>query len=76
MARMEQIYRAIKTQWRPNCSSLAEKLEVSAKTVQRDIDYMRYSGFRTENRFNGLSEIQMVLPPPGGDRSAEATEQE
>jgi predicted DNA-binding transcriptional regulator YafY len=42
MARMEQIYRAIKTQRRPNCSSLAEKLEVSAKTVQRDIDYMRY----------------------------------
>jgi predicted DNA-binding transcriptional regulator YafY len=42
MARMEQIYRAIKTQRRPNCSSLAEKLEVSAKTIQRDIDYIRY----------------------------------
>jgi len=42
LARMEQIYRAIKTQRRPNCSSLAEKLEVSAKTIQRDIDYMRY----------------------------------
>jgi len=42
MARMEQIYRAIKTQRRANCSSLAQKLEVSAKTVQRDIDYMRY----------------------------------
>jgi predicted DNA-binding transcriptional regulator YafY len=42
LARMELIYRAIKTQRRPNCSSLAQKLEVSAKTVQRDIDYMRY----------------------------------
>ena len=42
MARMDLIYRAIKTQRRPNCSSLAQKLEVSAKTVQRDIDYMRY----------------------------------
>jgi predicted DNA-binding transcriptional regulator YafY len=42
MARMEQIYRAIKTQRRPNCSDLAKTLEVSPKTVQRDIDYMRY----------------------------------
>ena len=42
MARIEQIFRAIKTQRRPNCASLAEKLEVSSKTVQRDIDYMRY----------------------------------
>jgi predicted DNA-binding transcriptional regulator YafY len=42
MARMEQIYRAIKTQGRPNCSDLAKTLEVSPKTVQRDIDYMRY----------------------------------
>lgn len=26
----------------PNCSSLAEEWEVSSKTIQRDIDYMRY----------------------------------
>lgn len=26
----------------PNCSSLAEEWEVSAKTIQRDIEYMRY----------------------------------
>jgi len=26
----------------PNCSSLAAEWEVSAKTIQRDIDYMRY----------------------------------
>jgi predicted DNA-binding transcriptional regulator YafY len=42
MARVHEIFRAIKTQRWPNCSSLAEKLEVSAKTVQRDIEYMRY----------------------------------
>ena len=42
VARMEQIFRAIKTQRRPNCSDLAKALEVSPKTVQRDVDYMRY----------------------------------
>jgi predicted DNA-binding transcriptional regulator YafY len=42
MARMQEIFRAIKTQRRPNCSDLAKTLEVSPKTVQRDIDYMRY----------------------------------
>jgi predicted DNA-binding transcriptional regulator YafY len=42
IARMEQIFRAIKTQRRPNCSDLAKTLEVSPKTVQRDVDYMRY----------------------------------
>jgi predicted DNA-binding transcriptional regulator YafY len=42
IARMKFIYEAIRTERRPNCSLLAKKLEVSAKTVQRDIDYMRY----------------------------------
>jgi predicted DNA-binding transcriptional regulator YafY len=42
IARMKFIYDAIKTERRPNCSFLAKKLEVSGKTVQRDIDYMRY----------------------------------
>lgn len=42
IARMKLIYDAIKTERRPNCSLMATKLEVSAKTVQRDIDYMRY----------------------------------
>jgi predicted DNA-binding transcriptional regulator YafY len=42
IARMKFIYDAIKTERRPNCSLLAKKLEISAKTVQRDIDYMRY----------------------------------
>jgi predicted DNA-binding transcriptional regulator YafY len=42
MARIHEIFRAIKSQRRPNCSSLAKTLEVSAKTIQRDVDYMRY----------------------------------
>ena len=42
IARMKAIYEAIKSERRPNCSVLAKKLEVSSKTVQRDIDYMRY----------------------------------
>jgi predicted DNA-binding transcriptional regulator YafY len=42
IARMRLIYEAIKAERRPNCSLLSRKLEVSAKTVQRDIDYMRY----------------------------------
>ncbi len=42
IARMKFIYEAIKTERRPNCSVLAKRLEISAKTIQRDIDYMRY----------------------------------
>src|SRR5258708_8329713 len=42
IARMKLIYDAIKTERRPNCSLLAKRLEISAKTIQRDIDYMRY----------------------------------
>jgi proteasome accessory factor B len=26
----------------PNCGKLAQELEVSSKTVQRDLDFMRY----------------------------------
>ena len=39
---MKYIYERLKTQRRPNCSVLAKALEVSPKTVQRDIDFMRY----------------------------------
>jgi predicted DNA-binding transcriptional regulator YafY len=38
---MQRIFQMIKNERRPNCSTLAEKLEVSAKTIQRDIDFMR-----------------------------------
>jgi len=41
-SRLLFIDREINTGKHPNCSSLAEKWEVSCKTVQRDLDYMRY----------------------------------
>ena len=42
LPRMEYIYQRIRTERRPNCSTLARALEVSPKTVQRDIDFMRF----------------------------------
>lgn len=39
--RMHEIHRAIKEGGYPNCSILAKQLEVTAKTVQRDITFMR-----------------------------------
>ncbi len=42
LPRMEYIYQKIRTERRPNCSTLARALEVSPKTVQRDIDFMRF----------------------------------
>lgn len=40
-ARMMRIHDALAGGGFPNCRGLAEKFEVSAKTVQRDIDFMR-----------------------------------
>ena len=39
--RMFAIHRAISKGGYPNCSTLAEELEVTPKTIQRDIDFMR-----------------------------------
>ena len=41
LARMQQLHQQIKEGKFPNCRKLAEMLEISAKTVQRDIDFMR-----------------------------------
>jgi len=41
-SRMLFIDRKVKEGKYPNCSSLAEEYEVSRKTIQRDIEYMRY----------------------------------
>jgi len=38
---MQQLHQQIKEGKFPNCRKLAEMLEISAKTVQRDIDFMR-----------------------------------
>jgi predicted DNA-binding transcriptional regulator YafY len=41
LERMQRIHHALARGDFPNCRDLAELLEVSAKTVQRDIDFMR-----------------------------------
>src|SRR5258708_445271 len=38
----QEIFEAIKTGRYPNRTKLAETIEVTTKTIQRDIDYMRY----------------------------------
>lgn len=38
---MQRIHQALAKSGYPNCTSLAKKLEVSTKTVQRDIEFMR-----------------------------------
>ena len=43
MERMHKIHTAIKEGRLPNCSTLARELEVTAKTIQRDINFMRDS---------------------------------
>jgi proteasome accessory factor B len=40
--RFQEIFHAIKTGRYPNRTQLAETIEVTTKTIQRDIDYMRY----------------------------------
>ena len=41
VARMLRIHELIQEGGHPNCFSLADEFEVSAKTIQRDIDFMR-----------------------------------
>ena len=40
--RMMRMHRLIQSGKYPNCRKLADELEVCAKTIQRDIDFMRY----------------------------------
>jgi predicted DNA-binding transcriptional regulator YafY len=42
LARMMHMHARLQSRRYPNCRKLADELEVSAKTVQRDIDFMRY----------------------------------
>lgn len=41
LARIHVIHEALASEEWPNCSTLAARLEVSVKTVQRDLDFMR-----------------------------------
>jgi proteasome accessory factor B len=40
--RFQEIFHAVKTGRYPNRTQLARTIEVTTKTIQRDIDYMRY----------------------------------
>ncbi len=42
MARMLRIHNLLERERFPNCQKLAAEMEVSPKTIQRDIDFMRY----------------------------------
>lgn len=42
LARMLQLHALLKAGKFPNCQKLAAQLEVSSKTIQRDLDFMRY----------------------------------
>src|SRR5438046_5226092 len=42
LERMMRLHAALKARRFPNCQRIAAELEVSAKTIQRDIDFMRY----------------------------------
>jgi predicted DNA-binding transcriptional regulator YafY len=42
LERMMRMHERIRSGRYPNCRKLAQELEVSSKTVQRDIDFMRY----------------------------------
>jgi proteasome accessory factor B len=42
LERMMRLHAALKARHFPNCQKIAAELEVSAKTIQRDIDFMRY----------------------------------
>jgi len=42
LERMMRLHAALKGRHFPNCQKIATELEVSAKTIQRDIDFMRY----------------------------------
>ncbi len=39
--RVQEIHRIIRAGGHPNCSTLAKEIEVTAKTIQRDISFMR-----------------------------------
>src|SRR3982750_4182009 len=42
LERMMRLHASLKARHFPNCQKIATELEVSAKTIQRDIDFMRY----------------------------------
>lgn len=41
LVRMTRLHEELKARRFPNCRKIAEALEISAKTIQRDLDFMR-----------------------------------
>ncbi len=75
LARMTHIHGRIKRGRYPNCSQLAQDLEVVPKTIQRDIDFMRYQlnlPIEFDFRNNGFYYTEPVENFP----SVQVTEQE
>ena len=42
LERITRIHQQLKARRFPNCRKIAEEFEISEKTIQRDIDFMRY----------------------------------
>jgi len=66
-SRLLFIDRKIREGQHPNCSSMAEEWEVSRKTIQRDLDYMRYQldapvEYSAKHRGYFYTEEQYKLP--------------
>jgi proteasome accessory factor B len=54
LARIQRIHEELSAGGYPNCSTLAALLEVSTKTIQRDLDFMRDELARAASyRFTG-----------------------
>ena len=72
--RMMKIFEAVKAGGYPNCSSLAQLLEVNPKTIQRDISYMRDQmgmGLEYNNRSYGYELVGDVQEFPLVDLQVE-----
>ena len=66
-SRMLFIDKSIRAGKYPNCSTLAKEWEVSIKTIQRDLDYMRYQldaplVYCAKHRGYYYTEKQFALP--------------
>ncbi len=66
-ARLQFIDRQLQEKRFPNCSTLAEEWEVSIRTIQRDLDYMRYEleaplEYSAKHRGYFYTEEQYQLP--------------
>ena len=72
--RMFAIHRAISEGGYPNCSTLAKLLEVTPKTIQRDIDFMRDNFgvvIEYDDKLHGFRQMDTISDFPGFVMGAE-----